>query len=167
MKKTLPLILIVGILLVGTPVSATILSKNIQFNKVMTLPSEKIDTKNLVPNLFFDGNFTGWFGIENDVEDYDVLGYIEGYYIHNIGLFFGQWNMTDDIFGGYMIGFFRSNSLFGWVQIGLKKVALLGPGLPFFGVYQINETTHEFTAEIIRFIFPNLHICCQFCKFEE
>ena len=163
MKKIIVLIVIVGVLLSGIPT----LAKTSSFDTTEVISSEKNTTKLRVLDNLFDGNFTGWFGVKNDEENYNVLGYIKGNYIDRIGFFIGEWNTTDNRFGGPIVGFFVSNFLIGWAQIGLKNSILIGIGSPFIGYYQFNSTTYEFTAEVLRFVFPNLHICCQCCKFEE
>jgi hypothetical protein len=167
MKKITPLILIVGISLLSPTVSSTLLPQDLISSNKETSSFNKINTNAWNPDLLYDGNFTGWFGIKNDEENYDVIGYIQGNFIYKIGFFTGQWNMTDDSLGGYIIGFFGKNFIFGWIQTGIGKFFLLGAGLPFMGSYQINETTQEFSAEIFRFIIPNIHFHCEYCIFEE
>ena len=167
MKKITLIILISGILLASTPVSSTILPKDIKLNRSLRTSFERIEMTTWTPDILYDGNFTGWFGIRNDEENYNILGYVQGHFIYKFSFFSGQWNMADDSLGGFIFGFFGINSLLGWIQIGLGKFFLLGIGLPFIGSYQINETSHEFTAEIFRFIFPNIHFCCEYYIFEE
>ena len=167
MRKAIALLLIIGVLLAGIPTSAKTLYQDIDFYKTEMNSSEKFGTTPWISDLLFDGNFTGWFGIKNEKENYNILGYVQGYYINRIGFFIGQWNTTDNRLGGYVVGFFVSNFLLGWAQIGLKNSLLLGIGLPFIGYYVFDSTTYEFNAEVLRPVFPNFHICCQCCKFEK
>jgi len=167
MKKIIFIILIIGILLASTPVSSTILPEDIKLNNRLRTSFERIKITTWAPDNLYDGNFTGWFGIKKDEKNYNILGYVHGNFIYKIGFFTGQWRMADDSFGGFIFGFFGINYIFGWIQIGLGKFFLLGIGLPFIGSYQANETTHEFTSEIFRFIYPNIQFCCEYFIFEK
>ena len=113
-------------------------------------------------NDIFDGYFTGWFGVKNVSNGYDILGYLEGYYINKIRFFIGRWNASDNGVSGDIAGFFGLKYLIVRIKIGLSNKVQIGVGVPLIGRYDINTTTKEFNVYVKRPIRPSIYIFCQY-----
>lgn len=162
MKKILLLIMVA--LIISMPVTLSQKVEPIKYSRMM--PSKEIYLPKNAPN-FFDGNFSGWFGVKNNTNGFDILGYLQGYYIYRIGFFVGEWNASNSMISGDIIGFFNDRFIIGWITTSIGKVIQIGAGLPLIGQCQINTTTNEFKAWAVRILKPNIYICWQFYKFEE
>jgi len=157
-------LLIIAALIVSMPVTLSQKVEPIKYSKITPLKEKYLPTG--APN-FFDGNFSGCFGVKNDTKGFDILGYLEGYYIYRIGFFVGTWNASNSLVAGDIIGFFNNRFIIGWISTGLNHIIQIGAGVPLIGRCQINTTTNELEASAIRIQKPPIQICWQFCEFEE
>lgn len=157
MKKIYPFIIV--ILLISMSTSTAIFSQDIKPPKFNVIPAGIND--------WFDGNFSGWYGVENETNGFDVLGYVKGYYNSQSGFFVGQWNTSYGTVSGEMIGFWGEKFFIALITISIGNKIQIGAGLPAIGRCELNETTHEFKAQIRRLLKPTIHIFCECYKSQE
>ena len=155
MKKILLLTIVA--LIISMPVTLSQKVEPIKYSEI---------TSTEVPN-FFDGTFSGWFGIKNEDGGFDILGDVEGYYISRIGFFFCTLNFSDSIFSNDILGFYNNRFIIGCSLTVLNHSGQIGGGRPLFGTCQINTSTSELEGcIIIPLKLNNIYIYWQFCEFE-
>ena len=158
MRKILP-ILIVGVLILNINTASAIFPNN----------SEHQGKTRIHPKILqiFDGSFTGYYGIMNETDEFETLGYINGQYLGAIRLFVGQINSTDDSFICDIIGLFGDHIFVVLFKFCIAEKIQIGVGIPAIGPCSLNTTTQEFEGQISRINNPDLLFYGQFHPYEE
>ena len=141
MKKEIMILLVLGVLLVGTATSSFPLAQNAAFN--LGAQEESIDKPYSASKDYpdwVDGSFVGAWGKGKE----DILGYFKGLYGHKgrVSLSLGVWNTSDTGKTGGVRGIFGKGYMLGKIDlIGEKATA------PLVGLYKASDD--KFIARVM------------------